>query len=328
MLNNSRTQNGGTGADMIVHAGSSSALMNLSGATTPMVAGGVLHAIPHVEVASPVYIKLAIGGTIENLFGIDYPTYNDLRPFTFLSGGSFAGPNDIIVDELQAQSKHLKIGDSVKAMNHNFRVCGIVAKGKGANKYIPLATMQDMESNPNKVTAFYLKTDRPPAFQDRVRRDILATPGLGDWSVQTMDEVLAALMPDKLPGFNIALRVVVTIAAIIGFLAIFQSMYTAVMERTREIGILKSMGAGRGTIVSVVLRETGLLAVIGVAVGVIGTFVLQMFLHHRFPTMSFQITPAWVLAAVVITLSGALMGAAYPALKAAQKDPIDALAYE
>ena len=60
-----------------------------------------------------------------------------------------------------------------------------------------------------------------------------------------------------MPGFNIALRVVIGIAIIIGFLVIFQSMYTAVMERTREIGILKSMGAGRVAIVSVVLRETG-----------------------------------------------------------------------
>ena len=51
------------------------------------------------------------------------------------------------------------------------------------------------------------------------------------------------MTPDKLPGFNIALDVVTVIAVIVGFLAIFQSMYTAVLERTREIGILKSMGA-------------------------------------------------------------------------------------
>ena len=131
-----------------------------------------------------------------------------------------------------------------------------------------------------------------------------------------------------MPGFNIALRVVIGIAIIIGFLVIFQSMYTAVMERTREIGILKSMGAGRGAIVSVVLRETGLLAVVGVILGVAATYLLRTVLHVRFPTLSFQITPGWVFSAVIIALVGALFGALYPALKAARKDPIDALSYE
>jgi putative ABC transport system permease protein len=105
-------------------------------------------------------------------------------------------------------------------------------------------------------------------------------------------------------------------------------MYTAVMERTREIGILKSMGAGRAGIVSVVLRETGLLAVVGVVVGVAATFLLRVFLRARFPTLSFEITTRWVLSAVAIALCGALFGALYPALKAARKDPIDALSYE
>jgi putative ABC transport system permease protein len=136
------------------------------------------------------------------------------------------------------------------------------------------------------------------------------------------------LTPDHLPGFNIALNVVISIATIIGFLVIFQSMYTAVLERTREIGILKSMGAGRLAIVSVVLRETMLLAIVGTSLGVAATYLLRDVLHSRFPTLSFQLTLAWVINAVTIAMGGALLGALYPALKAARKDPIDALAYE
>jgi putative ABC transport system permease protein len=105
-------------------------------------------------------------------------------------------------------------------------------------------------------------------------------------------------------------------------------MYTAVMERTREIGILKSMGAGRVSIVSVVLRETGLLAIAGICLGVGATYILRYMLHTRFPTLSFQLTPAWDGIAIAIALCGALFGALYPALKAAHKDPIDALSYE
>ena len=75
-----------------------------------------------------------------------------------------------------------------------------------------------------------------------------------------------------MPGFNIALDVVTFIAVVVGFLAIFQSMYTAVLERTREIGILKSMGASKADIVAVVLRETAVMAVAGVLLGVAGTY--------------------------------------------------------
>ena len=91
------------------------------------------------------------------------------------------------------------------------------------------------------------------------------------------------MTPDKLPGFNIALDVVTGIAVIVGFLVIFQSMYTAVLERTREIGILKSMGASKLAIVSVVLRETAVMAVAGVLVGIAGTFGVQAAAGPRVP---------------------------------------------
>jgi putative ABC transport system permease protein len=80
--------------------------------------------------------------------------------------------------------------------------------------------------------------------------------------------------------------------------------------------------------VSVVLRETMLLSGAGIALGIGATYLLRNGLHARFPTLSFQLTPQWDLNALAIALVGALLGALYPALKAANKDPIDALSYE
>jgi putative ABC transport system permease protein len=213
-------------------------------------------------------------------------------------------------------------------LNHTFTVCGIVEHGKGSRKFIPLQTMEALDNSPGKATMFYLRTEEMPKYQETIRGEILHTDGLQDWSVQTMQEFLSTLTPDHLPGFNIALKVVISIATIIGFMVIFQSMYTAVMERTREIGILKSMGAGQLSIVSVVLRETMLLATAGIAIGVAATYMLRAMLHNRFPTLSFAVTIDWVFKAIGIALLGALLGAFYPALKAARKDPIDALSYE
>jgi putative ABC transport system permease protein len=136
------------------------------------------------------------------------------------------------------------------------------------------------------------------------------------------------MTPDRLPGFNIALRVVISIAFIVGFLVIFQSMYTAVLERTREIGILKSLGASKLYIVNVVLRETALFSIAGIIVGLALTFVIKAGLNQRFPTLPFPVEVPWMLSTAALAFIGALLGALYPAWKAAQKDPIDALAYE
>lgn len=329
ILNGSRQQTTGIGMDMIVHPGAASALMNTTAASADVRIANVLRKLPHVQAVAPVNIKLTAGSSLENIYGIEYASYDELRPFSFVSGGPFQQPFDMIIDDLQAASGNgYHVGDTIKALNHNFRICGIVEHGKGSRKFIPLETMDQLDGNPGKAAEFFLRTEDQPQYQEAVRKEILSTEGLQDWSVQTIQEFLSTLTPERMPGFNIALRVVIGIAIVIGFLVIFQSMYTAVMERTREIGILKSMGAGRGGIISVVLRETGLLAVVGVALGVGATYLLRVLLHARFPTLSFQITPGWVLSAVLIALSGALVGALYPALKAARKDPIDALAYE
>jgi putative ABC transport system permease protein len=114
----------------------------------------------------------------------------------------------------------------------------------------------------------------------------------------------------------------------VGFLVIFQSMYTAVLERTREIGILKSLGSSKMSIVGVILRETAVLAVAGVLLGIASTYGVRLLIAHMFPTTNFQITGLWMMYGALIAFTGALCGALYPAWMAARKDPIDALAYE
>jgi putative ABC transport system permease protein len=335
ILNGSRAQQSGTGMDMIVRPGATNALLSSGSASADIRIADVLRGLPHVKVVSPVNIKLTLGSSVENIYGIDYASYNALRPFVFVAGRPFENPYEIIVDDLQAAGNpKLKVGSTIKVLNHIFTICGIVEHGKGARKFIPLATMDELDGNPGKAATFFLRTDdastpaAKQAVQATVKQEILATDGLQDWSVETIDEFLAGLTPEHMPGFKPALDVVIGIATIIGFLVIFQSMYTAVMERTREIGILKSMGASKFTIVSVVLRETSLLAIVGIAIGIGASYFLKNQLHAHTPTLSFQLTGEWNVKAVVIALLGALLGALYPALKAARKDPIDALSYE
>jgi putative ABC transport system permease protein len=143
-----------------------------------------------------------------------------------------------------------------------------------------------------------------------------------------MAAYLAMMTTSNYPGLSTFIDVVVGISVVIGFIVIFQAMYTAVMERTREIGILKSMGASRLYIVNVVVRETMLLAVAGVILGIIVSLAARAALAQKYPLLQVVVAGGWVLRATVIAIVGAIAGALYPAFKAAQKDPIDALAYE
>ncbi|HEY0306849.1 MAG TPA: FtsX-like permease family protein [Acidobacteriaceae bacterium] len=329
MLNGTKTRTSGIGMDIAARPGTSSNLVSVSGAPAPLGIATILRKMPHVAVVAPVNIHLSGGAKLENIYGIDFESFNALRPFHFLAGGPFQGPRDAIIDDYAAGSGKtaLHVGDTINIMNNDFRISGIVEHGKGGRKFVPITTLDELDGDVG-ASAFYIRTENPPHFQEQVKQAILAQPGLEKYDVETLDELISQLTPEKMPGFNIALHLVIGISVVIGFLVIFQSMYTAVMERTREIGILKSMGASRGYIVGLVLRETGLLAVAGIVVGIIASFVLQFVFHHWQPTVDFVITADWVLKAIGIALAGALLGALYPALKAARKDPIDALAYE
>ena len=328
MLNGSKESQLGVGADVMVQPPSSSALIGVTGAPVPVKVGDVLRRLPHVKFAAPVIWELVTKPTLEIIYGIDYSSYNSISPsFRFLSGGLFEGPYDVIVDDFFAGMKHVKVGDQVEILNHQFRISGIVAHGKGARKFLPLTTMQELIGAEGRCSVFYIKLD-DPGNADAVVDEIKQVPGMRDYAVRSMAEYLSMMTASNLPGFEAFIGVVVGVSMIIGFLVIFQSMYTAVMERTREIGILKSLGASKFYIVNVILRETVLLAILGIALGVLISFVTRQVILYERPVLRLFWSHDWVIRATVIAIVGALAGSLYPAYQAAQKDPIEALAYE
>jgi len=327
LLNGSKESQLGVGADLMVMPPGSSGLVAMSGAPISVKVGDRLRRVPHVATAAPVVWAFS-QKPLEVDYGIDLASYDQLPPaFHYLSGGPFQAPNDAIVDDYYAGMNQKKVGDTVDVLNHQFRISGIVPHGKGGRKFLSLATMQDLIGAEGRASVFYVKLDNP-AYIDETTKAIQAIPGMEQYSVRSMAEYLSMMTPDNLPGFDLAIKVVIGVAVVVGFLVIFQSMYTAVMERTREIGILKSLGASKWYIVNVVLRETLLLAVVGIVAGIIISMVTRRVIMFEKPVLRLFWSNTWVLRATVIATVGALAGALYPALKAAQRDPIDALAYE
>src|SRR5437868_11173413 len=143
---------------------------------------------------------------------------------------------------------------------------------------------------------FYVKLDNPKNA-DLVVREIKSVPGMENYTVRSMSDYLSMMTPSNLPGFNKFITVVIGVAVTIGFIVIFQAMYAAVMERTREIGILKSLGASKLYIVNAILRETALLAVLGILAGVGISFLTQQSLVRAFPTLRPEFNSHWVVQA-------------------------------
>jgi putative ABC transport system permease protein len=328
LMNDSKNRTAGIGFDVIVQPPGSSFFAAISGAPVSMKVGDVLRKMPHVKVVSPIYWQIATGGGVEVIDGIDLASFEALGgPFTYLSGGPFRGPDDVLVDDFIARQRHVKVGDTMDILNHPFRVCGIVENGRGARKFVPIATMQDLNGAQDKASVFYLKLD-DPANAGAVVAAVKSRQGMETYSVLSMQDYLSMMTPSHLPGFRPFIAIVIGVSLVIGFLVIFQAMYTAVMERTREIGILKSLGASKGYIVNVILRETILLALAGIAVGIAVSLAARVGIQHRWPLVHIDNSNEWLIRATLVALVGATVGALYPAYKAAQKDPIDALAYE
>ncbi len=132
----------------------------------------------------------------------------------------------------------------------------------------------------------------------------------------------------NLPGLDAFIDSMIALAVSIGFLVILLSMYTTVIERTRDIGVLKSIGASKGYIIRALLGESVLICLIGIVVGVAMSYVARALFLDTFPTLSILITPDWILRSSLIALAGGLLGASYPAWLASRKDAIEALSYD
>jgi putative ABC transport system permease protein len=118
------------------------------------------------------------------------------------------------------------------------------------------------------------------------------------------------------------------ISVVLSFLVVLLAMYTAIVERTREIGILRAMGATQSWVVGLLLRESALICLAGIAVGFLLAGGGRAALMDFFPAQDVRFTRGWSAIAGMLGLLGGLLGAVYPALRAARMDPLRTLNFE
>ena len=313
----------GVGADILVQPPNSSIFFAFTSAVMQESLATQIERLPGVDEVSPTVI-LTEPKNLVMVYGIDYKRFNALsKGFLFRDGQAFQGPDDVIADDIIAQTRHLKVGSQVVLLNHTFTVCGIVAHGKGARYFIPIKTAQDISGAEKRVSIFYV---RSKGDTEGTRAQILKL--LPENSVRSLAEYVTLMNSSNLPQLRPFTRTMVAIGIFVSFLVVLLNMHTMVMERTREIGILKALGFSRFDIVRMLLGETLMVTLMGTGVGLAITFLTEAILKQSNPGLSIMISPQWIFASIALALVGAATGAVYPALRAASFDPVVALAYE
>jgi putative ABC transport system permease protein len=327
MTNDSGRRIAGVGGDLILQSPNSGVILSFSTASMPVAIGEKIQKeVPGVKAVTPVVIQTNSEGGLESVYGIDPVSFQAVGgPLNFLKGGLFNGPDEIVVDDIWADAKKASVGQTFKILNKDFRVAGIVEHGRGARVYAALPAMQEMMGALNKASIFFIKTTSE-AEADQVKARLARM--LPDYKVTLSRELMSLMSSDKIPGLDAFIRTVVFIAVCIGVLVIFLSMYTTITERTREIGILRSLGASKSFVVWLILEESLVLCLFGVGAGFVGSQIIRRMVIAVFPTLPIEITNAWILRASIFAVVSGVIGSFYPSLKAAAQDPIEALAYE
>ena len=136
---------------------------------------------------------------------------------------------------------------------------------------------------------------------------------LVDYPIYPIEEFTSLISYDTIPLLSRFTNVVVGIAVFIGFAVVCLSMYMAVLQRTREIGILKALGASRWYVINTILREAVLLSIVGTVFGIGMSYAVKWALQTFAPaTLPPAVDPTWWPLAALIALAGAVLGALYP----------------
>jgi putative ABC transport system permease protein len=316
-------RNRAVGADIMVRAPNTS-LMSFSITSIPQSFPAALAKLPHVGVTTATVNSASL---FDGVTGIDVPSFTAMSGgFVFDSGHIFEKPDDIILDTYAAQQMKKKVGDKVTMMNKEWNVAGIYEPGKLAHAIAGMEVMQKLIGATGNVSVVYVKADDPANVETVVKELQEKIP---TYSITRMSDYTTLINPNQIGPLRIFIRVVIGIAVIIGFAVTSLSMYMAILQRTREIGILKSLGGSRMFVMKLILAEAVILGVGGTLIGILLSFVARWVLHTFVPaSMPQAITPDWWWRAGLIALGAAVLGAIYPGLIAVRQDPIEALAYE
>ncbi|HKC87333.1 MAG TPA: FtsX-like permease family protein, partial [Blastocatellia bacterium] len=287
-----------------------------------------VRAVPGVAAATPVGQNIEMGASgglgIRQVDGIDFQSFAAASNLRIAEGQPLPQSGDFaIIDFREAANHRVKVGDKVRALERDLTVVGIYEPEAGARVKVPLATMQDLLGAPGKCSMIFVKCQNA-VEQEAVAARILEK--FPDYSF-ILTRNLPELFANGIAPLNVFLSVVKGLATVISLLIILLTMYTTVAERTRQIGVMKSLGASKFWIAWVFEKEALLISLLGVVAGLAISILARYALVNGLGLI-IDLEAESILYSSVTGLGAGLLGALYPALRAASQDPVEALSYE
>jgi len=313
-------------ADMLVHARSWNPVLDVGTAPLDARFEGKLLEIDGVEDVTPVIVgRIILDNQGQNFFGIDPGDFDRVASFRkVIAGRDLKGGYELLIDKRLADAGGYKVGQKIERFGKEFRVVGICETGVPVRVFMPIETVREEFARQNAVSYFFIKCDSPENIGTVASRIESKYRSLKCMPLGNYYQALAG----SFRGLHQFIAGVTSVSALISFLVILLAMYTTVLERTREIGILKSLGASRFFIMRDIMAESVIICSSGVVVGIVFAVGVKYALQEALPLLTVKLTFFWILIGIILGVVGGMLGAVYPACIASAKDPVEALRYE
>ena len=237
MLQESARRTQGVGAEIMVQPQSTSMFLGFSGAPMPVQIADKLLELLTVKSVSPVVVQVNTKGGVTLIYGIDTASFNEISGgFQFIEGRGLEEPDEVLIDDIYADSRDLHVGQSIELLNNEFRISGIVEHGKGARLFLRLDRLQDLMGSVGKASIFFVKLHQPDQVNQALEQMQKILP---NYQFRDMEEYVSLMVSGNVPGLSNFLSVIIGLSIAIGLLVIFITMYSTIVERTREIGMLE-----------------------------------------------------------------------------------------
>lgn len=286
-----------------------------------------------VEAAVPSIRYVSQGGQgfgFEQIEGVDWEPFAKMNDIRLIDGSAAHAVDEVVIDETKARDNKLVVGSVISLFgNKPYRVTGIYSPEAGPRVKMSLSAMQDALQVSGKCTWIYVKcrdANQMAEVAQRLDESFNPKAEAHAYKIQFTRDVFTSIEA-SIPFLGLFLKVLVGLAAVVSGVVVMLAMYTTITERTREIGILKAMGASRGYIIGVIEKEAILISAIGLVVGFVGALLTGLLIHKVYGLV-FEYAWTWAITSGVIGLLGGALGALYPAVRAANLDAVSALAYE
>ncbi len=293
--------------------------------------GARLETLPDVESVAGLGFAFEMSEQNPLLFIMGYhPRRFAIRHFHVVEGEPLATNRQVIVGRQAAEVMGVEVGDSLRMLDSVFRVVGIYETGatfEDSSVVVTLRDAQRLAGRPRQVSMYLIKL-RDSERAEAVRAHLNA-------NFDEIDVSLTAEFAENLPDFKsmeMMVEQISFLAMFIGGLGMLNVMLMSVLERTREIGVLRSLGWRRRQVIGMILAEALVLGVVGGVCGILLGVGMAWAFTQLPGVLGEMIVPKYSIEifaqALAVALATGGLGGLYPAWRATRMRPVEALRYE